>query len=55
VEIASSPNRQVHVVLHGATKEMTNEAHIADVKLSTAQCRSYATGYAIALADRLPR
>jgi holo-[acyl-carrier protein] synthase len=49
VEVRQEPGGVPRVVLAGATGEAAREAGVADVRLSMAHCRAYATAYAMAV------
>jgi holo-[acyl-carrier protein] synthase len=49
LEIRRGPAGQPCVLLCGATKDLAQSLRIADLRVSIAHCRAYATAYAIAL------
>ncbi len=49
IEIRGGPGGQPQVLLCGATRELARRLRVADVYLSVAHCRAYATAYALAV------
>jgi holo-[acyl-carrier protein] synthase len=56
MEIRAGPGGEPKVLLCGAAKDVAQRLRIADIRISIAHCRAYATAYALALAaPRAPR
>src|SRR5256885_250394 len=49
IEIRQEPGAVPQVLLAGATRDLAQNLRIADVMLSMAHCRAYATAYAVAV------
>jgi holo-[acyl-carrier protein] synthase len=50
IEIRPGKSGQPHVLVCGVAKEIAREREIADILITLAHCRTYATAYAMALA-----
>jgi holo-[acyl-carrier protein] synthase len=49
VEIRTDPTGQPHVHVRGGVKDRVQQLHIADILITLAHCRAYATAYALAV------
>lgn len=51
IEVVSFPSGQPRVAIHGAVRELSEQAGIAGYLLSISHCRSHATAVAVAVQD----
>src|SRR5260370_25537421 len=49
LEIRNDPAGPPHVRMGGASKDLAQTLHIADILISISHCRAYATAYALAV------
>lgn len=49
IEVRGGPHGKPQVHLCGATRELAQQQRVADIHLSVAHCRMYATAYALAV------
>lgn len=54
IEVRNDPEGRPRVLLCGAVKELAQSLRIADIHLSLAHCRAYATAYALAVRSPPP-
>ena len=54
IEVRIGESGQPQVMVGGIAKEVARERGIADILISISHCRTYATAYAIALAQKAP-
>src|SRR5271157_2723486 len=54
IEVRTGESGQPQVMVGGIAKEVARERGIADILISISHCRTYATAYAIALAQKAP-
>jgi holo-[acyl-carrier protein] synthase len=52
IEVGNEPNGKPSIVIHGATRELTDRLRIDDILISISHCRAYATAYAMAIGVR---
>ena len=51
LEVRSEPEAAPQVLLHGAAKDRAQQLRVAEIHLSLAHCRTYATACAVAVGD----
>ena len=51
IEIINSPSGKPEVLLHGKTKQISEELNIFSISISLSHCKDYAVAYACALAS----